>query len=199
MENPSPNPAFPKIKRIRQQTDYHCGPAVVVMLASYVDTKIRQHDVIIAANVQKSYRQRGMTISELGKGLKFLCPDLTFWYKNEANIDDLDSLINTHHFPVGIEWQGAFGQYADEDSGHYSVVTAIDRKENIITLSDPFYYFAGTDRIFPIDEFISRWWDNNEVVNPDVPTAILTKDIQSLFLVTKKDHQFPEELHLLAY
>ena len=169
------------------------------MLASYVDTKIKQHDIIIAANVQKSYRERGMTIGELGKGLRFLCPDLTFWYKNEASVADLDTLINTHQIPVGIEWQGAFGQYADEDSGHYSVVTAIDLKENTIALSDPFYYFAGTDRVFPIDEFISRWWDENEVIEPDVPAGTIEKDIQPLFLITKIDHQFSEDLHLLKY
>lgn len=196
MENPLLKQTFPTIKRIRQQTDYHCGPAVIVMLTSFLETPIKQHDIIIAANVQKTYRKRGMTISELAKGLHVLCPTLTFWYKNEATIDDLDILINTYRYPIGIEWQGAFGQYADEDSGHYSVVTAIDKKENIVTLSDPFYYFAGTDRVFPIDEFQSRWWDINEVTDAELSTTTVTKDVQTLFLITKNDIQFPEELQL---
>jgi ABC-type bacteriocin/lantibiotic exporter with double-glycine peptidase domain len=78
MVNPSPNQAFPTIKRVRQQTDYHCGPAVVVMLASFLDIHIKQHDIVIAANVQKSFRKRGMTIDELGKGVTVLSPNLAF-------------------------------------------------------------------------------------------------------------------------
>jgi hypothetical protein len=199
MENPSPNKSFPTIKRVRQRTDYHCGPAVVVMLASYVKAKVNQHAIVIAAHVEESYRTRGMTIGELGKGFTSLCPNFAFWYKTEATIDDLDMLINTLHYPVGVEWQGAFEQYADEDNGHYSVITAIDKKDNIITLSDPFYYFAGTDRMFPIDEFLSRWWDVNEVMDREMSTTTVTKDVQPLFLITKNDVQFPQDLQLKKF
>jgi hypothetical protein len=111
-------------------------------------------------------------------------------------IDDLDTIINTLRIPIGIEWQGSFGQYADDDNGHYSVVTAIDRKENSITLSDPFYYFAGTDRVFPIDEFLSRWWDVNEITQTDKSVVNVIKDTQPLFLITKNDYRFPEEMQL---
>jgi hypothetical protein len=199
MANQSPNLAFPTIKRVRQQTDEHCGPAVIVMLSSFINIPIKQHDIILAAEVQKSYRKRGMSIEELGKGITKLRSDIIFWYKKDATINDLDTLINIQHFPVGIEWQGAFGQYADDDDGHFSVVTAIDKRENIITLSDPFYYFAGTDRVFPIDEFISRWWDVNEVTDKEMSTTTVTKDVQSLFLITKNDYHFPEELQLKRY
>jgi ABC-type bacteriocin/lantibiotic exporter with double-glycine peptidase domain len=189
MENPSPNLPFPTIKRVRQQTDYHCGPAVIVMLSSFIDILIKQHDIILSANVQQSYRERGMSIEELGKGITKLRSDIIFWYKKDATIDNLDTLINVQQFPVGI----------DDDDGHFSVVTAIDKQENIITLSDPFYYFAGTDRVFPIDEFTSRWWDVNEVADTDRSSVTVTKDVQSLFVITKNDCHFPEELQLKRY
>jgi hypothetical protein len=184
-----PNQNFPNLIRVRQRSDFHCGPAVVVMLASYLGIEIKQHDIVVAAQAVKSYRIRGMTVEELATGLITLHEELVFWYKNEASIADLNKLVNIHKYPVGIEWQGVFGQYADEDNGHYSVVTAINRNENNILLSDPFYFFAGRDRTFPIDEFDSRWWDINEGV----------KDTRTLFMVTSDNYTFPPDLNLKRF
>jgi hypothetical protein len=193
------NIAFPSLKRVRQKSDYHCGPAVVTMLASYIHVPIKQHDIVLSAHVLDSYKQRGMTIEELATGFSRLHPEKAFWYKEKATIDDLDLLIHTYLYPVGVEWQGAFGQYADEDNGHYSVITDIDKTTNTITLSDPFYYFAGTDRVFPIDEFVSRWWDINEIENKQNGTTIVQNDMQMLFCITDAETIFEPRLGLKRY
>jgi hypothetical protein len=190
---------FPTIKRVRQRSDSHCGPAVIVMLASYAGASVKQHDVVLAAQAKETYRTRGMTVFELAKGLTVLHPELSFWYKPESTIDDLDILINKFGYPVGVEWQGAFGQYADEDNGHYSMITAVNKQTNTIVLSDPFYYFAGVDRTFPIDEFIERWWDINEVNDKESQTPKIEKDTHMIFLVTPSDYEFPSELGIKRY
>jgi hypothetical protein len=192
------NQGFPTIKRIRQITDNHCGPAVVVMLASYIGIFVKQNDIVKAANVRESLDKRGMTVPEIGRGITSLRPECVFWSKSEATINDIDLLINKYNYPVGVEWQGAFGEYADEDNGHYSVVTSINIETNTIILSDPFYYFAGTDRSFPIDEFVTRWWDVNEISSTS-GEIVFQKDIKTLFLVTTNIYEFPPELNLIKF
>lgn len=199
MEKSSLNHGFPGIRRIRQRTDYHCGPAVAVMMASHVGISLRQHDIVLAAGAEGTYRKRGMTVPEIATGVTSLAPEAVFAYKTESSIQDLDTLVNTLGFPVGVEWQGAFGQYADEDNGHYSMVTEVDRVENRIVLSDPFYYFAGTDRTFPMDEFMSRWWDVNEIPDVSGNAVVAVHDIRMLFVIARTGYRFPETLGLRTF
>jgi hypothetical protein len=199
MQNSSPNIAFPTIHRIKQLTDYHCGPAVLVMLASYIGITINQNDIIKAAKVEKSYKKRGMTVPELGRGLLILHPyDIAFWYKNESTFEDIQTILYKEHYPVGIEWQGSFGEYSDDDNGHYSMCSAIDLIKRTITIADPFEYFAGIDRIFSLEEFNNRWWDINEHID-EYGIKKMIQDNNTIFIVTDDKHIFPSSLNLHKY
>ena len=198
MPNSSPNPYFPGLRRIRQISGSHCGPAVLSMLLSHVGSEINQEALVDAAEVRHLLSQYGMTVPEMGKAVSVLAPQLSFWYKEHSIIDELELLVNGYKYPVGVEWQGVFYEDEDEDNGHYCVVTNVDKVNKIITLSDPYSRFAGTDRSFHIDEFESRWWDENEVLDEAVGARRLVRDEQVMFIVTPKFETFPFSLGMAS-
>jgi hypothetical protein len=164
------------------------------MLTQYAGGTVSQHGIVKAAGTELSYKKRGMTVAELATGLLKLKADLNFYYKARATINDLDFLINILQIPVGVEWQGEFGVYADEDNGHYSVMTSISRETNLLTLADPFSEFAGKDRVFTIDQFRKRWWDINETADGKEK-----KDERMLFLVARPEITLPKTLGLKRF
>ena len=185
------NPYFPGLKRIRQISGYHCGPAVLSMLLSHCGSEINQEALVEAAEIRHKLEAYGMTIDEMGKAVANIAPQLQFWYKESATLEDIDSIVKLHGYPVGVEWQGVFYEDEDDDNGHYSVVTHVDTANKIIMLSDPYDRFAGTDRSFHIDEFLGRWWDENEVYDPAVGERRIVRDERMMFVVTPKSEDFP--------
>lgn len=199
MANSSLNRGFPTMRRIQQRTDYHCGPAVISMLASYLNVTIKQHDIVVAADANTALIKRGMTVRELALGLHKINPELILWYKNGSTIKDIIFLIDEFKYPVGVEWQGVFGKYSDEDNGHYSIITYVNKIKNILALSDPFFNSSHKDRIFTIDGFLERWWDINKITNQDSDVIRVENDKHMLFIVTHKGISVPDKLKLKKY
>jgi ABC-type bacteriocin/lantibiotic exporter with double-glycine peptidase domain len=187
--------SFPTMKRVRQKTLSHCGPAVIEMLFSYLGKPIIQDEVVKAAKATKKLKKQGMTVKDMGQAVKVLAPKkFNFWYKNNSNIKELSSIINKYGFPVGVEWQGVFFENEDDDNGHYCIVTKIDLRKGTMSLSDPFWRFAGKDRRFSVREFETRWWDDNMVKSKRTGKKVLISDKHMLFIVTLKDENFPLKL-----
>lgn len=197
MPNPFNNPFFPTLKRVCQKTTSHCGPAVLEMLCSYVGVYVDQEEFVDAVGIRKKLDEYGMIVPEMRTAISILTPQLQFWYKPNATLNDISEIVNRFNFPVGVEWQGVFFEDEDEDNGHYSVVTHIDTTNNIVMLSDPYRRFAGNDRRFHVLEFDDRWWDENEVINPYTGTTQVIRDDHMLYIVTPKDAIFPEHLEML--
>lgn len=187
----SSNPHFPGLKRIRQISAVHCGPAVLSMLLSHCGSEINQEALVEAARVRQSLEKYGMTVLEMAEAVRNVAPQLKLWYKQGTTIEDVSSIIELHGYPVGIEWQGVFYEDEDEDNGHYSIITHIDKVNKIIMISDPYDRFAGTDRSFHIDEFETRWWDDNEVFDPAIGERRNVRDERMIFIVTPANETFP--------
>lgn len=185
------NPNFPGMRRVRQISTNHCGPAVVSMLLSHCGSEINQEALVDAAEVRHTLEAYGMTVEEMGRAVKKIAPQLSLWYKEHATIDEIESIMNLHKYPVGIEWQGVFYEDEDDDNGHYSVVTNVDNVNKIITVADPYDRFAGTDRSFHIDEFEQRWWDVNEVFDPAIGERRVIRDERMIYIVVPKGEDFP--------
>ena len=198
MQNPFHNPFFPTMKRVCQKTNSHCGPAVLEMLFSFVGVYFDQDEFVeIIGKDEENLKIYGMTVAEMSKAAKILAPEHNFWFKENSSLSDLQQIVKEYGFPVGIEWQGVFYEDADEDDGHYSVVTYVDTVNNIIMLSDPYKRFAGSDRTFHIMEFDHRWWDENEVVDRELNRKFITREEHMMFLVTPKESIFPETLEMI--
>lgn len=71
--------------------------------------------------------------------------------RNTTTFDDLRRYVNQHHLPVIVNWYSTFIPPA---TGHYSVVTHIDRKT--ITLMDP---EIRKHRTMKLKDFNQVWFD----------------------------------------
>ncbi len=193
------NRFFPNLKRVCQKTPSHCGPAVLEMLLSHCGIAVDQEEFVKAAGVAKKIKERGMTVDELALAVKKLVSGFQFWFKRYATISELAKITRSYHYPVGVEWQGIFefkhdDEDDDEDPGHYSVVTYINTKDNLIMLADPYRDYAFKDRQFTILEFERRWWDINEIIDPRTKKHRQVDDYHLMFVVTPQSAAFPRVL-----
>lgn len=182
------------MKRVRQLTSSHCGPAALEMLLSFLGVYLDQEKLVEAAEAGSKLEEYGMTVGEMGLAVKRLAPQLAFWFKTNSSLAEISQIIKNYGFPVGVEWQGVFYEDADDDNGHYGVVTHIDTINNIIVVSDPYKRFAGTDRQFHVLEFQDRWWDENEIRDPVTGRVDLVRDERMVFVITPGDCSWPESL-----
>lgn len=196
MVRKSSNQPFPGLPRIGQLTNSHCGPAVLNMLARFNGFTIGQKRFVKAALVEAKLKHQGMNVFDLARSVKTLLPQLDFWFKDHARSSDLHKLINTNRLPVGVEWRGDFGKYADEDNGHWSIITSISLPNKLLTLADPFSQFAGRDRKYRLAKFLPMWWDENEVVDPVSLRKKIVKDIRLLFVITAKSTSLSPALQM---
>ncbi|KKT31044.1 MAG: hypothetical protein UX04_C0005G0043 [Microgenomates group bacterium GW2011_GWF2_45_18] len=195
--------------RVAQETPYYCGPAVVQMLATAHRIFFEQTEVVIAGGVSQKIKEKGMTIAEIAQAMSRILPshlpNTQFWYKPFSTISELSQLVNVFEHPVGVEWQGLF-DYPDEedddeddddDPGHYSIITAINTRDNIVRLADPDRHYAGNDRRFSIMEFERRWWDINQIVDPITASVKEIDDYHMMFIIARAEESFPEDFGML--
>lgn len=189
-----PQVYFPKMRRVKQITAYHCGPAVVKMLVSFQGISVKQKQIVAAAGIGRRLKIYGMTVVEMSRAVSQLFPQLQLWYKDKSSLKELQILVRDYQLPVGVEWQGVFEEYADEDSGHYAVVVQVDMARNIIMLADPFKKYAGKDRRFSIIDFEHRWWDTNEITDARTGKHKLVTDYHMMFIIVPQEVTGPESL-----
>lgn len=183
---------FPKMKRMKQVSSYHCGPAVISELFSFVGKNVSQRALVKAIRAEKKIKKFGLNIHDLAKASNILGKkDYIFWKKHRATIANLSIAIHKYKYPVGIEWQGVFYENADEDNGHYAVVTKIDKKADYLRIYDSYSEFSGVDRRFKIKEFEKRWWDVNKIKGRNLI------DKKMMFLITPKDETWPRKIGMV--
>ena len=209
MQNLLNSQPFPSLIRSRQLTVAHCGPASVQMLLSFLGHEVDQNQIVQSANASDKLLTHGTTLNDFSLAINNLFPQLQFWYKYNASMADLSAIINDFQYPVGVEWQGVFDYPDDEeedvtdygeeddDPGHYGVITYINTLENILLIADPERHYAGTDRRFSILQFERRWWDINEITDPQTFKKQEVDDYHAMFIITPKDVTFPDQLHMI--
>ncbi|MGA2910961.1 MAG: cysteine peptidase family C39 domain-containing protein [Candidatus Microgenomates bacterium] len=184
---------FPKMKRAKQVTSSHCGPAVIETLFSFLGYKVSQALVVRSIRAGGKIKSTGLNVDELGSSVKKLGKGkFVFWRKANSTISNLSLIVNKYQYPVGVEWQGVFYEYADGDNGHYCVVTRVNREAGYLRLADPFFKFAGVDRKFKLKDFEKRWWDVNIIGKKSVT------DKKMLFIIAPKGENWPRKLGMKA-
>jgi hypothetical protein len=189
LEDRALGPAFPTLKRISQTSIDFCGPAVLTAYYSFLGVKTSQRRIVKSLRVQNKIKEYGLSIKDLAKASKIVGKgEFTFWRKEYSKVSDLDTIVNKYKWPVGVEWWGVFYEHADEDSGHYGIITRVDKKAGNLRLADSFWEFAGVDRKFKIKDFVKRWWDENEI------KGRVYKDHRMMFIITPKRTSWPRKL-----
>jgi hypothetical protein len=190
--------AFPKMTRAKQITSSHCGPAVLTSLYSNFGVKVSQRGIVISLRAQNKIKKYGLSVKDLARASKIIGKGaFVFWKKAGTKVSDLDTIINEYKYPVGVEWQGVFYEFEDEDSGHYAVITKVDKKASFLRISDPYQAFAGVDRKFKIRDFEKRWWDENEIKVSGTSKRRLIKDKRIMFVITPKGESWPKKLGMV--
>lgn len=186
------------LDRFTQISESHCGPAVVQMLLSVYGIDVSQEDVALAGGAAELIELNGMRVDQLAQAVQVLAPQMQFWVKDYASLEDLIAVVEDHEVPAGVEWQGLFYEEGEEepesednDFGHYSVVTGLDPEKEQVVIADPYKDYVAQDRIFGFDFFLQRWWDTNEVLDPDTGRPHLVEDTRTFFIILPQEDEFP--------
>jgi len=180
---------FPEMRRVKQISPSHCGPAVLEALFSHLGHKISQTAVVRTLRAQNKIKKTGLSVKDLAKAANALSKGkYVFWRKSHSTMSQVAKVINEYKYPVGVEWQGVFYEFEDEDSGHYAIITGIDREKGILRIADPFPEFAGIDRKFEIKFLLKRWWDVNIIKGRKI------RDEKMMFVITPKSETWPKKL-----
>lgn len=188
--------------RFAQISESHCGPAVTQMLLSHMGVEVSQEAVVEMGEATTSIVANGMSIDQFALAVTRLAPHLRLWYKENSTLKQLGTLVLNYNYPVGVEWQGVFGDgdstdengIPDEDNGHYSVVVDIDFLNRRIMLADPYGEFIKQARSFEFKEFEERWWDFNDITDSNTGKTHRKYDYQMMFLVTSVADVFPIDM-----
>jgi hypothetical protein len=202
MSNPPQDPRkFSRLRRIEQITENHCGPAVLQMLLENLGITAAQEEITEAAGATHTIETHGTRVDQLAKAVQQLAPIAKLWFKDKATVEDLEYVLDVCKYPVGVEWQGLFDDMDDddEDYGHYSIIANIDRAKDELIVVDPYKDFVDQNRIIRMSTFVNRWWDFNEVKDPDTGEKTFKKDEQLFFVVTPLSVTFPTELGMQSY
>ena len=202
MQNlPSDPKRFSRLRWIQQITENHCGPAVIQMLLENIGVNISQQEITEAAGATKTIDTHGTRVDQLALAVHKLVPIARLWYKEKATPEDLEYVLDECKVPVGVEWQGLFDDMDgdDEDYGHYSVIAHIDKAKDELIIVDPYKDFIDQNRIIKMSTFLNRWWDYNEVMDPETGKKEFKKDEQLFFVVVPLAVSFPVELGMQSY
>jgi len=174
------------------------------MLLEYIGMEFTQKEITKAAGATRTIATHGTRVDQLAKAVHQLAPGTKLWFKEKASLENLEYGLNEHKFPVGVEWQGLFGDVDDEDDddddyGHYSIIAHIDKAKDELIIVDPYKDFVHQNRIVRTSVFLKRWWDYNEVKDPYTRKKVFKKDEQLFFVVAPLSVSFPAELQMQAY
>jgi len=192
---------FSRLRRIEQVSENHCGPAVIQMLLENIGVNVTQEEITEAAGATQTIATHGTRVDQLAKAVHQLAPIAKLWYKEKASADDLEYVLNECKFPVAVEWQGLFADMDDDedDYGHYSIIVHIDKAKDELIVVDPYKDFIDQSRIVRMNLFLSRWWDFNEVKDPETGEKVFKKDERLFFVVTPLSVMFPVELGMQSF
>src|SRR5512140_1690351 len=204
MSNPPPEQPkrFSHLRIIQQISEHHCGPAVTQMLLENIGVSVTQEQITEAAGATRTIAEHGTRVDQLARAVRDLAPGARLWYKEHAMLRDLKYVLEEAKFPVGVEWQGIFDddpEEEDDDYGHYSVIANIDEERDELIVMDPYKDFVEQSRIIKISVFLRRWWDYNQVKDPQTGKEIEKKDEDLFFVVVPKGVSFPAELGMKSY
>jgi hypothetical protein len=190
------------------------------MLLSNLGIDVTQEEVAEAGGAASLITLNGMRVDQLARAVNRLAPQVLFYYKDHASLEDLARVVNDYRHPAGVEWQGLFedepgqkpaahnedqaGLLADSESeeddfGHYSLVMRADRRRRRLIIADPYKDYFSQARVFSFEAFERRWYDFNEVPDPVSGQPLLVEDDHLFFIVVRRIVQFPQRIGMRRF
>ena len=139
--------SLPKPLNLKKQ-DVSCGYASIEMISDYYGNKVDE--------IELSKRNNGAITTQTSDGflkeINKTIPNKKFvkksYLKNDELLKEVYGAIKNEN-PVAIEWAA---KYEDEWTLHFSVITAIDYKNDNVEVYNPYGYIENIS----IKEFIDR-------------------------------------------
>lgn len=124
-----------------------CGYASIEMISDYYGAKVTEEDLDSKNKSISTSSTKGF-LKEINTSI----PSKTFikqtYLKNDLLIKEIYKSLKKGN-PVVIEWAA---KYKDEWTLHFSIVTGLDIRNDLVTIYNPYGYIENIS----IDEFISR-------------------------------------------
>lgn len=204
-----------------QISESHCGPAVIQMMLSNLGFEVTQEAVAEAGGATSLIAMNGMRIDQLALAVHRLVPEVFFYFKDHATIDELVRVVNDYRYPAGVEWQGVFededqpsspetktadqaglaedSESEDNDYGHYSLVIQAYRRKKELMIADPYKDYFSQTRIFDFRYFEGRWYDYNEVSAPVTGQPVVVEDYHMMFVIVRRNILFPRRIGMRTF
>jgi hypothetical protein len=143
----------------------HCGPTCVSMMLECYGHSVSPFEIADAAGVSGSIELHGSRIDQLAFAVSKVAPGFVLLGKFESDLELLIRLTEEMRVPVGVEWQGSFRRDDGTtfDVGHYSILTGVNLPRGTMSIVDPDAQSCFSDGSVDIVDFLSRWWEDNEV------------------------------------
>ena len=124
-----------------------CGYASIEMISSFYGKRVTE-DELDARNGAVSTSSTGGFLEEINKCIPSKTFEEHMYLKNDELLKSIyDSLKNNN--PVAIEWAA---KYENEWTLHFSLISAIDIKNDNVTIYNPYGYIEN----ITISEFVGR-------------------------------------------
>ena len=124
-----------------------CGYATIEMISSFYGDKVTEDDLDARNSVISTSSSQGFLI-EIKKSIPTKSFVMSSYLRNDVLLKTIyDSIKNNN--PVAIEWAA---KYQGDWTLHFSVVSALDIKNDIVTVYNPYGYIENIN----LDEFLNR-------------------------------------------
>ena len=124
-----------------------CGYTTIEMLSSFYGNKVTE-DELDGRNKSVSTSSSKGFLKEVNKSIPSKSFVMNDYLKNDELLKTVYKSIKDNN-PVAIEWAA---QYEGEWTLHFSIVSALDIKNDNVTIYNPYGYIENIS----VDEFISR-------------------------------------------
>ena len=124
-----------------------CGYASIEMISEYYGNKVTEDDIDAKNGAISTSSSKGF-LNEINKSIASKDFKMGTYLKNDMMLKDIYNSLKEGN-PVVIEWAA---KYENEWTLHFSVVTALDLKNDNITIYNPYGYIEN----ITIDEFVNR-------------------------------------------
>ena len=96
---------FPGMARVKEISNYSCGPATLEMLLSFVGFKVPQKQLIRSLRAQNTIKLYGINIKEMARAVNAAGKGkLAFWRKHGASVNDIALAIGKWYTPCRTTW-----------------------------------------------------------------------------------------------
>ena len=134
------------IELVKQEIS--CGYATIEMMSTYYGNKISEKELSDKNKGAISTSSSSGFLKELRKSI----PDQKFvkhsYLNNDVLLKEIVIALSDNR-PVALEWAA---KYEEEWTLHFSLISAIDIKSDLVTIYNPYGYIEN----ITIDEFVSR-------------------------------------------